>query len=236
MDVLELLGSVNKVSIFFFILTLGVLGYEFYLFQKEKKKKEKPKIPTFNPSRVVQAHNYTPAPSSENEKPKTLKKHKNLAVMIAVTLIAFLGVILFVTIQSTQTPEEVPPPIRTRADVNVTEGPSPEITQEALFVTPTPTDVVLAENVTPTVTGVPIESITPTTPPVGGPETTTGTPTVTLISTSASATLTPTKAAVASVSSPTPTTPQTLPVAATVQPHLFILLLGALTVFFSILY
>src|SRR3990167_2737574 len=156
MDVLELLGSVNKVSIFFFILTLGVLGYEFYLFQKEKKKKEKPKIPTFNPSRVVQAHNYTPAPSSENEKP--------------------------------------------------------------------------------TVTGVPIESITPTTPPVGGPETTTGTPTVTLISTSASATLTPTKAAVASVSSPTPTTPQTLPVAATVQPQLFILLLGALTVFFSILY
>ena len=223
MDFLDLLGSVNKISIFFFIVTLGVLGYEFYLFQKEKRRKEKPTIPTFNAAQKIPRQNYSTSPVL-NEKPKVLKKHKNLALIITLVIVVFLGVGLFFTIQNTSTPQEQPPPVSTKAQTNPTSVPSPIITEQAaLFITPTPTQTVLAQNPTAS----PSPSLVPSLA-VGGVLNPTSTP---------SAGTTSIQPSITPSSSPTATrTVTTLPVAGVAQPQLFILALGALTVFFSILY
>jgi hypothetical protein len=48
MDILAILGQVNKIGLVVFVITLASLCYEFYVFYREKKKKLKPKIPQLN--------------------------------------------------------------------------------------------------------------------------------------------------------------------------------------------
>src|SRR3990167_545279 len=114
MDIFEILGSLNKISIFFFVVTLGVLGYELYVFQKEKKQKEKPKIPKFNAAKTVQPPQFS-ATSVISDAQKPIKKHKNLTVVLTSVIVAVLGSALFFTLQQTGAPEEPPPPVSTRA-------------------------------------------------------------------------------------------------------------------------
>ena len=230
MDVFEILGSINKISIFFFIVTLGVLGYELYVFQKEKKQKQKPKIPTFNNTKAVQPQHFAASPIISDTK-KPIKKHKNLTVILAAVLVAVFGAALFFTLQNTSAPEELPPPVNTRATSDETLTPSPIATESsALFITPT-----TGVSVSPSPTGILLtqEQITTTptvavTSAIGGGPVLTSTPSSNFVATAISPTLIPTEV--------DPTTAESLPVAGFSFPHMFILFLGAATVFFSVLF
>lgn len=46
-DIITLISKTNKISIVFFVITCVLLGYEFYLFLKDKKGNKKPTIPVF---------------------------------------------------------------------------------------------------------------------------------------------------------------------------------------------
>lgn len=52
MDVLQFVSSLNKVSLFAFVVMMGFLIYEILLVMKGRSHKEKPSIPQFNPSAV----------------------------------------------------------------------------------------------------------------------------------------------------------------------------------------
>jgi hypothetical protein len=217
MDILSILGSINIISVFFFVLTFGVLIYEIYLFRKEKKKKEKPTIPNFNPTKAVPNQIYSSVPVAPAEKPKVIKKRKNLALMIGVAVATFFGIAIIIVLKNTAVPEKPPPPVNTIATSHPTKTPSP--TTSDLFITPTSTPVILAQNLTPTAS--------PSAIPLGGTGNVTSTPSATTIPTT---TISPSPTSIGTATS------SSLPVAGIVQPQLFILLLGAATVFISIVY
>lgn len=241
MDFLDILGSVNKISILFFIITLGVLGYEFYLFRKEKRKQQKPKIPTFSQTKTVAPQNLEIKAPVIQEKKQTLKKHKNLTVVIASITIAFIGAVSFIAIRNFTTEPTPVPPVGTRAAVSPSPFLSPSATDEAIFITPTPTPQGLAaESTTTTPAASPSASVTQTATQsagVGGGVTIAPTvkPTsaVTFLTTA-----TPTGTSTTATATPTTTQAEssTLPVAGVATPQFFIFALGAVTVLISVLF
>lgn len=46
-EIITLIGKTNKISIVFFVITCVLLGYEFYLYMKDKKGNKKPTVPLF---------------------------------------------------------------------------------------------------------------------------------------------------------------------------------------------
>lgn len=86
MDILQFLGSVNKISLLAFISTFIFLFYEVHLLRKEKQNKTAPSIPQFKENMSV------PISSSKiivETKNVEIKKRKNMpiAVFIAIFLI-----------------------------------------------------------------------------------------------------------------------------------------------------
>lgn len=92
MDIFNILGYVNKMSLLAFVVTLGVLLYQVYLLKKDAKHTdETPVIPDFNENIAAPSVNYTKlAPPPVTEEPK---KPTNLIVLIVITfvVIAFLS-------------------------------------------------------------------------------------------------------------------------------------------------
>lgn len=249
MDFLDILGSVNKISILFFIITLGVLAYEFYLFRKEKRKQQKPKIPTFSQTKTVAPQNLEMKAPVVVEKKHSLKKHKNLTVVIASITIAFIGAVSFIAIRNFTSEPTPVPPVGTRAAVSPSPIISLTTTPGALFITPTPEEALAQNQLTPEASpsaspgngntatqsagvggGV---TIAPTAKPTSSATTllTTATPTV-----GSSATATPTPGASTTVTTTPGVTSSTLPVAGVAQPQFFIFALGAVTVLISVLF
>ena len=72
MDPLSVITSVNKVALFFFVLVLGFVVYEFVMYLKENRKFEKPTVPQFNPNNI--ASNTFTTVVAPVKKAHTLKK------------------------------------------------------------------------------------------------------------------------------------------------------------------
>ena len=238
MDFLNILESVNKVSIFFFIVTLGVMGYEFYLFRKERRKAQKPKIPTFSPAKTAAPGDLAATVPVIQDKKTTIKKHKNLVVIIASVALAFLGAVAFIAIRQYTAQQEPVPPVRTQAHSSPTKSPSPIQKTQPLFITPTvsptltPTPEV-SPSVSPTSTILALSTGTPA--PTAEPTTTATTEALLITATPTPGGATTTATPASGTLTPSPTT-GSLPSAGVAQPQLFIFLLGAFTVLFSILY
>ncbi len=249
MDFLDILGSVNKISILFFFITLCVLAYEFYLFRKEKKRRQKPKIPVFSQTKTVAPQNLEMKAPVVLEKKHSLKKLKNLTVVIASITIAFIGAISFIAIRNFTSEPSPVPPVGTKAATSPSPIISLTTTPGALFITPTPTpEGALAQSqLTPEASpsaspgngntatqsagvggGV---TIAPTAKPTSSTTTllTTATPTV-----GSSATATPTPST--SITTTPGATSSTLPVAGVATPQFFIFALGAVTILISVLF
>lgn len=106
MDPLSVITSVNKVALFFFVLVLGFVVYEFVMYLKENRKFEKPTVPQFNPNNI--ASNTFTTVVAPVKKAHTLNPHKKnrLLPLLISTLILILlgGLVLFYVPSTTSTP------------------------------------------------------------------------------------------------------------------------------------
>jgi hypothetical protein len=97
MDIMQLLGSVNKISLIAFFIVLMFMLYELYLINKEKKRKEKPNIPQFNPNLKIEgqtAEDFHKGGGEEKAHRSYFDKNMTIFVVLFIILI-FLGVITF---------------------------------------------------------------------------------------------------------------------------------------------
>lgn len=90
MDVLQFFSSLNKVSLFAFIVMMGFLIYEVSLVMKGRTHKEKPSIPRFNPSAVspLLAQN---AAVSQMVPAKQSASHLALIVILIIMVVSLAG-------------------------------------------------------------------------------------------------------------------------------------------------
>ena len=90
MDIVELLTSLNKIGLVAFLITLGFLLYEIFLFSKAKRAKDKPEVPTFQEG----GKSLTPAQSiikleKENWNDLLANNSKLVFVILSVLLVIF---------------------------------------------------------------------------------------------------------------------------------------------------
>jgi hypothetical protein len=115
MDISSLLSQTNLVSITFFFITIVLIGYEFVLFTKDKKKKSKPVIPGFSSTKSA------PMKSSavKIQPPHAFKKNslsirRNVIGGIAgLVILATTGLIVYLTVQNNN--KSALPPINSQA-------------------------------------------------------------------------------------------------------------------------
>ena len=106
MDSFSVLTSVNKVALFFFILVLGFVIYEFVMYLRENRKFVKPTVPQFNPNGVA-SNTFTtiasPLKKTQMESPH--KKNRLLPLLISTMILIFLGgMVLFYVPSTSSTP------------------------------------------------------------------------------------------------------------------------------------
>jgi hypothetical protein len=90
MDISLLVTSVNRISLFFFIITLGFLGYEFYLLKVQRKKSTKPSIPDFKENMNI---NITAPTVYANKKGRPIKKTNSYVIIGLIILLIFFGLL-----------------------------------------------------------------------------------------------------------------------------------------------
>lgn len=106
MDSFSVLTSVNKVALFFFVLVLGFVIYEFVMYLRENRKFVKPTVPQFNPNGVA-SNTFTtvasPLKKTQMESPH--KKNRLLPLLISTMILIFLGgMVLFYVPSTSSTP------------------------------------------------------------------------------------------------------------------------------------
>ncbi len=88
MNIVQLIISINKLSLLAFLATLGFLIYELYQFKRERKKQEKPAIPAFDYS---SKKSVKPAPELVKTKPVTIKKPNKKIIIFIVAVLTISG-------------------------------------------------------------------------------------------------------------------------------------------------
>ncbi len=96
MDYFNILISVNKISIFFFVITVLFVFYEFYQFQKDRRKwKDVPvKVPTIEGSEKIEIK--SPPLKAFSQKPAKRAKKPNKKLLIGGAFLISLFGLLFV--------------------------------------------------------------------------------------------------------------------------------------------
>lgn len=87
----EILLSLNKISLFAFIITLGFLIYEFKLINKEKRTLNKPQIPKFNNTNPVNTTFLNLNTNKNDSSKKTINSSSNKLIFI----LTFLMLLFF---------------------------------------------------------------------------------------------------------------------------------------------
>jgi hypothetical protein len=104
MDIVSVLISFNKISLIAFLITLGFIVYEIYLFKKDSLKKSKPVIPEFNENTSPNAPQViTVVTASET---KSIKRPSKLPLVLGTVLLLVFGIISamgFVNVKSAGT-------------------------------------------------------------------------------------------------------------------------------------
>jgi len=95
MNILDILVSVNKISLGAFVLTFCALAYEIYLLKKENKKNEMLKIPKFEASELKTVKNTTKIMPVKKDEIKLSKPDYKIIFIVVIFLFAF-GVITLV--------------------------------------------------------------------------------------------------------------------------------------------
>lgn len=168
MDYFDILVSVNKISIFFFVITILFIIYEFYLYSKERgRSKNIPvKIPNIEEAPKLTL-NTSPLKQMSDEKPLQVAKKLNNKFLIiggiAVFVFGFIFVISYVFILRQRTQEEQ---TRVLPTTKPTSTPTTLPTQ-----TPTPTVSVISEeeptpaSPSPTIEEIIVAEVSPTETP-----------------------------------------------------------------------
>ncbi|MDH7476413.1 MAG: hypothetical protein QHH09_03000 [Microgenomates group bacterium] len=98
-NLINLLFSINKLSLLAFFITLIFLIYEIILFKKDLKKKSKPNVPNFNETAFSNINTATQIITQTKEE----KKSPNfLPIVIALVLVVFFGWLSFFGIANLQ--------------------------------------------------------------------------------------------------------------------------------------
>lgn len=100
MDVLQYIGSINKISLIAFIIVLCFLVYEVYVLKKDSEKKSKPVIPQFNPSIKVSSVTLKPE-KQEVQKEEKFSTNKIIFIILIVMLILFGGLTVYSMVNPT---------------------------------------------------------------------------------------------------------------------------------------
>ena len=101
MEIINLLNSLNKISLIAFLVTFIFLAYQFYLFKKEiSREKNKPKIPDFNEN----VTNFSQkAKVLVTEKNISYKKSSKSTIIISFFLLVIFGIVFFLGIINSKT-------------------------------------------------------------------------------------------------------------------------------------
>ncbi|GAB4219083.1 MAG: hypothetical protein Fur009_3460 [Candidatus Microgenomates bacterium] len=107
MIILQFLGYINKISLLIFFITLGFLGYQFYLFKKDLSELDKkdPNIPEFSEN-IDAGINFTPLKNYQDENRKIIIEKRSPfflygGVLALITFLIFI-VISFKTNNNNQ--------------------------------------------------------------------------------------------------------------------------------------
>jgi len=198
MDIFNILSYINKVSLIAFFITTLVVGYQVYIFKKEKSKEQTPAIPDFKEkNNSNEVANFTILPSSFAKKELKAVSYSKLVFLIISLLTVMIVLFVFILIKRNSS-------LRNQALVSSPTVISPTPTRK--FISPTP-KVILSPTLITTLSPELASSSTislspsPTTPRV--------TPTVMLSQTTLTPTISPaivpTEIILAQASSPTPT-------------------------------
>ena len=142
MDVSELLTNTNKISLAFFLITSLLIGYELFLFAKDKGKKKKPTIPGFKTGVAAPSAAHAPAvqkiQNAKNThrtiaakvpvaayKPMRVKKgvNKNLVGLIAAgAVLLATGFIVYFSLAASS--DQNVPALNTQASAEITPLPT----------------------------------------------------------------------------------------------------------------
>jgi len=103
MSLVDLIVSINKISLLAFFITLGFLGYEFYLFKKEKESKSKPIVPNFNENLTLNNTTDTNNFFRQNKPKKIFKTNPLILIILLILLLIFggLSIVGFISIKET---------------------------------------------------------------------------------------------------------------------------------------
>jgi hypothetical protein len=112
MDYLQIIGSLNKIGVVFFVLTLIALIYEVRAFRRESHTKSAQiKIPEFDPNQTAPSIATAPLPvaSSQGAPPITTlpKRPSLLPIIITIIVLVGLGIILLVGFFAFRQPQKV---------------------------------------------------------------------------------------------------------------------------------
>lgn len=157
MSIFDVLNYINKISLLVFFITLGFLGYQFYLFKKDvfNLKKENPIIPDFQEN--IDANiNFTPLKKIEDKEEKILfEKRSPFFIYGGVLAIITFLIFLFLSFKTTSQNQKIsfnqelsPTPTlyvnqyqsltpTISQDQNITLTPTQEITPTEDIPTPT---------------------------------------------------------------------------------------------------
>lgn len=92
MNILDYLISINKISIVAFVVTIGILIFEFRQLRKEKAKSIKPEIPQFDQSASpLPIDTQVVALQTANKNAQKLQYHKVLLIVLIV-MVVFFGI------------------------------------------------------------------------------------------------------------------------------------------------
>ena len=102
MNALDFIISINKISLIAFIATLGFIGYELFLFSKEKRKQSRPVIPNFNEKLVIQNSPNSPNVLVNTQTEKIVKTNPIILIVLLVLLLVFgtLSIVGFLTVKN----------------------------------------------------------------------------------------------------------------------------------------
>ncbi len=103
MEPLNLISSLNKISLLAFLITLGFIIYQFYLLKKEvSTKKGKPNIPAFNDQTPVAA-GYTKV-IIDDKAVASFKKPNRLPLIVGGAFLAVFGIVFFIGVVNKEVP------------------------------------------------------------------------------------------------------------------------------------
>lgn len=105
-SVIEFISSVNKIAVLAFVAVLGFLVYEMKRMSDEKKKREKPIVPTLDLQKpgVQQNHNFTPLPKA----PEKERSYTGVLVIGFVAFLTLIGVVAYLITSQIQAKKSTP--------------------------------------------------------------------------------------------------------------------------------